>query len=95
MLGVAAGRLLREDELIVHDDLEHASDRGDQDELGQFVLELLQQPFRQTDGSRRVASVLAVLDRDLHRPECSRSSGVGPFRPPAGAGSKIMRIRQS
>lgn len=88
MLGVAAGRLLREDELIVHSDFEHAPDRGNQDELGQRVLELLQQPFRQTDGSRRVASRLAVLDRDPHGPECSGSSKVrsGSLR---GAGSKM------
>ena len=66
MLRVAARRLLRVHEVPVHLDLEHAPARRDEDEIGDLALELLQQPLRQTDGSRCVASLGAVLDRDPH-----------------------------
>lgn len=65
-VGVASGRLLRIDEVPVHDDFEGPAPRGDDLEVRDLVLELFQQPLRQTDGSRRVASLSAVLDRDLH-----------------------------
>jgi len=58
--------LLGIDQLAVDGDLEDAAARRDDDEILYVVLELLQQPLRQTDGSRCVASLGAVLDRDLH-----------------------------
>jgi hypothetical protein len=53
-------------ELIAQDDLEGPSSRGDQNYLVERVLELVKYLFRQTDGSRRVASLSAVFDRELH-----------------------------
>jgi len=58
--------LLGEDEIAVDDHLEDASARGPDRELGRRLLEFLEQPGRQTDGSRTVASAAAVLDRYLH-----------------------------
>ena len=66
MLGVTAGRFLGEDELVVQCDLEHAPSGRDEHDVVQVVLELFQQPLRQTDGSRCVASLGAVLDRYPH-----------------------------
>jgi hypothetical protein len=65
-VGVPAGLLLGVDEIVVHDDLEDAAPARDERELGDVVLVLFQQPLRQTDGSRGVASLSAVLDRDPH-----------------------------
>ncbi len=61
-----AGGLLRVDAFVVDIYLENASPRGDQDHLFEIVLELLQDPLRQTDGSRRVPSLAAVLDAYSH-----------------------------
>jgi hypothetical protein len=58
--------LLGVGEAIVHLDFEDPTPGRDEDEVGDLVLELLQQPLRQTDGPRSVASLRAVLDRDLH-----------------------------
>jgi hypothetical protein len=58
--------LLGKREAIVDFDLEDPSPGRDEDEVGDVVLELFQQPFRQTDGSRSVASLRAILDRDPH-----------------------------
>ncbi len=66
MLGVTAGRLLGEDELVVKGDLEHAPSGRDDHDVVQVVLELFQQPLRQTDGSRCVPSLSAVLDGYPH-----------------------------
>jgi hypothetical protein len=65
--------LLRRDELVVDRDLEDASRRGDQRQVRDLVLELVQQQLRQTDGSRRVASLGAIFDRDLHHSQCNRA----------------------
>jgi hypothetical protein len=65
-VGVPAGLLLGVDEIVVHDDLEDAAPARDERELRDLVLVLFQQPLRQTDGSRGVASLRAVLDRDPH-----------------------------
>ena len=66
MVGVTTRRLLGIHQLIVDGDFEHTPSRGDQDQLADVLLELLQQSFRQTDGPRCVASRHAVLDRDPH-----------------------------
>ena len=66
MVAVATGRFLRIEEVPVGHDLEDAAPRWDEGDVLDIVLELLQQPLRQTDGSRCVASLSAVLDRDLH-----------------------------
>ena len=63
---VFARCLLRGDELAVHSDLEHATAGGDERDLGDAPLDLVEQPFRQTDGSGTVASASAVLDAYLH-----------------------------
>ena len=64
---VFAGLFLRIDQLAVQLHLEDPAPRGNQDNLSQGVFELFEYPLRQTDGSRRVPSLSAVLDRDLHR----------------------------
>jgi hypothetical protein len=61
------GLLLRIDQVPITDDLEYAAAGRDQCEIGDVVFELLQQPLRQTDGSRCVASLGAVFDRKFHR----------------------------
>jgi hypothetical protein len=66
MLRVASGLLLRIDEVVVDDDLEHSPTRRDKDQIFDLVFELFQYPLRQTDGSRCVASLRAVFDGDLH-----------------------------
>ena len=63
---MAAGLLLRVHEIAVDDDLEDAAARRDEAQIRDFVLEVGEQAFRQTDGSRRVASLRTVFDRDLH-----------------------------
>lgn len=50
-LGMPARRLLRGDQLAVDDHLEHAAGGRFQRQLTDLVLELLEEPFRQTDGS--------------------------------------------
>ena len=62
MLGKTAGVELGEDELAVQDDLKTPSPGGDQDELAEVGLEVLQYIRRQTDGSGLIASHGAVLD---------------------------------
>jgi hypothetical protein len=69
---VAAGGLLRVDEVTVDDDFVDAAARRDQLEIGDLVFELFQQALRQTDGSRCVASLSAVFDRYLHRSSLGR-----------------------
>jgi hypothetical protein len=54
--------LLRIDELVSDHDLERPSPGWDDYHLIQMVFELGQNLLRQTDGSRRVASLSAVLD---------------------------------
>ena len=65
-LGVAPRGLLRVDEVSVHDHLEDPATRRGDLQIGDLVLELGEQLVRQTDGSRCVASLSAVLDRYLH-----------------------------
>ncbi len=65
-LRVTAGCLLRVDQDVIDRDLEHAPAGRDDRQIRDLVFELLQQPLRQTDGSRRIPSLGAVLDRDLH-----------------------------
>ena len=66
---MAAGRLLRIREVAVDLDLEDAAPRGDQRDVRQVLLEFFEDPLRQTDGSRTVPSLSAILDRDTH--DCS------------------------
>jgi hypothetical protein len=66
VVAVAAGRFLGIEEMPVGHDLEDAAPRRNEGDVLDIALELLQQPLRQTDGSRCVASLSAVLDRDLH-----------------------------
>jgi hypothetical protein len=65
---MTTGALLRIDQLVTDHDLEDATSRGDERHLVDDVFELFQQAFRQTDGFRCVASLSAILDRDLHAP---------------------------
>jgi hypothetical protein len=65
---VFPGCFLRVDEIPIQLDLEYPSARRDQDDLVQLALELFKYPLRQTDGSRCVASLGAVLDGYLHAP---------------------------
>ena len=58
--------LLRGDKLAVHSHLENATAGGDERDLGDARLDLVEQPFRQTDGSGTVASTSAVLDAYMH-----------------------------
>ncbi len=76
-LGVPPERLLGEDQLAVHRDLEHAARRRDQPDVG--VGEGLLQLSRQTGGSGLVVSDDAVLDDHAHRRRPSRY-GAGPPR---------------
>jgi hypothetical protein len=55
------------EQFAVDDHLEHPAPRGDKGYVFDVVFELLEDPLRQTDGSRRVTSLSAVFDRDLHR----------------------------
>ena len=66
MLGVSTGPLLRGDQLAVDLDLEDAAARRQDHEICYLVFELFEYPLRQTDGSRRVASLSAVFDAYLH-----------------------------
>lgn len=61
-----ARALLGIDTLCVEVDLEHAPRGRFQLHYFEVVLELLKDPFRQTDGSRSVTSGAAILDGDLH-----------------------------
>jgi hypothetical protein len=54
------------EELTVELDLEDAASRRDQRQTFDVVFELLEDAFRQTDGSRRIPSLGAIFDRDLH-----------------------------
>jgi hypothetical protein len=69
-----AGGLLREDEVAVHRDFEDTATRRFDDEVRDVVFELFEDPLRQTDGSRCVASFAAVLDAYVHGPESTGSS---------------------
>jgi hypothetical protein len=87
--GMAPSALLGEDEIAVHGYLEGSPRGGNENEFREAVLELLQQPFRQTDGSGSVASASAVLNGDLHETQLSRtpsnSRPAGPgLSPPPG-----------
>lgn len=68
MPGVASGGLLRVDEPAVDYDFEHAALGRENDEPFDAVFELFQQALRQTDGSRRVASLGAVFNGYVHAP---------------------------
>jgi hypothetical protein len=68
VLCVPPRRLLGIDEIAVQLDLEGASARGRDRDFFQIVLEFLENPLRQTDGSRCVPSFGAVLDAYSHRP---------------------------
>jgi hypothetical protein len=63
---VSARRLLGKDEFAVHGDFEDTATRRFDDEARDVVLELFEDPLRQTDGSRCVASLAAVLDVNVH-----------------------------
>jgi hypothetical protein len=63
---VAARGFLRIDEIVVENNFEDSPAGRHDDDLAQVVLELGKNLFRQTDGSRRIASLGAVLDRDSH-----------------------------
>jgi len=73
MLGVASCGLLRVDEPPVDYDFEHAAFGREHDELFDALVELLQQAFRQTDGSRRVASLGTVFNGYLHAGSVTQS----------------------
>ena len=73
MFRVTTRLFLGVDELVVEGYLEHTAPRRRQNELVEIVLELLQQPLRQTDGSRCVSSLSAVLDRYPHNPSLGAS----------------------
>ena len=77
MLCVPPRALLGVHEVVVHSDLENTTAGGNEREIAQLVLELLQQPLRQTDGSRGIASLGAVFDRDPHGRECSGAEAPG------------------
>jgi hypothetical protein len=62
-------------ELAVHHDFEDTARRRDERQVFDLVFELLEDALRQTDGSRCVASLGAVFDRDLHGGESS--GGIG------------------
>lgn len=66
MLGVPSRCFLRIDEVAVHRDLVDPPTRRDDLHIRDLVFELCEQKVRQTDGSRPVASLCAVLDHDLH-----------------------------
>jgi hypothetical protein len=66
MLGVATRDLLRINEIVVEGNLEDSAAGRHDDDLAEDMLELGKNLFRQTDGSRRIASLSAVLDRDFH-----------------------------
>jgi hypothetical protein len=66
LIRVPTGGLLGEHEIAIDRHLERASARGHERDLGNARLELLQEPLRQTDGSRGVASARAVLDGEFH-----------------------------
>jgi hypothetical protein len=59
--------LLRVDEVSIDDHLKDAALGRDDPEVGYLVFELGKQLVRQTDGSRCVPSLGAVLDGYLHR----------------------------
>jgi hypothetical protein len=67
VFGVAPRRFLREDRLPTEGHLEGPSPGGDDRDLRDLVLELGQNALRQTDGSRRVASLNAIIDDKFHR----------------------------
>jgi hypothetical protein len=75
---VSPGALLGEHEIAIDRHLERASARGHDGDLGNARFELLQEPLRQTDGSRGVASARAVLDGEPH----DRRSLPAPRRQP-------------
>ncbi len=62
MFGKAVGVELGEDQYVVQDDLEAPASGGDQDQLAEVGLQVLQYICRQTDGFGLVASHGAVLD---------------------------------
>ena len=66
MIRVSPGGLLGEHEIAIDRHLERAAARGHDGDLGNARFELLQEPLRQTDGSRGVASARAVLDGEPH-----------------------------
>ena len=75
-LGEPPFLLLREDELAVDDDVEHAAAALHERDLDAARLADLS---RQTGGSGEIASLLAV--RDLHFHRALLASGVGPGEP--------------
>jgi len=67
VLGEAPRLELREQEGVVLLDLEAAAVARDEDQLRDATLVLLEELFRQTDGSRLVVSNRAIGDLDLQR----------------------------
>jgi hypothetical protein len=61
-----AGGFLRIEEISVHDHLEDAASRRYEGDIRDLFFELLQNPLRQTDGSRRIPSLSAVFNRNIH-----------------------------
>lgn len=58
--------LLRENQIAVHGHLEDAAARGDNDHLGQVMLQLVQQFRHQTGGAVFIPSNRAVFDANIH-----------------------------
>jgi hypothetical protein len=63
------------EEFAVHHYFEDAALGRDERQVFDLVFELLDDALRQTDGSRCVASLGAVFDRDLHGGESSGGFG--------------------
>ena len=68
---VPAGCLLGIDQILVQLHLEDAPSGGKKRDPRDPVFELCQYQVRQTDGSRCIASLGAVFDRNLHVEECT------------------------
>lgn len=66
LIGELTGLLLGEDLAPTEPDLEDAARTGHQADPGEAILVVVRDPFRQTDGFRKVASSGAVFDLELH-----------------------------
>ena len=67
-VGVTLRSLLRVHQVAVHNHLISTTPRRDDLQIRDLLFELFEQAFRQTDGSRCIASLSAVFDRYLHGP---------------------------
>lgn len=66
VVGVAAGFLLRIDELITNDDLEYTTPRWDQSEVVDLVLEFFEYVASHAHGTVAIPSNRAVFDAQFH-----------------------------